>query len=101
MLIEALLACAVSITGLPSTDVLPTVEIRLPTEWESQHSSAPGKATGIYLPYGNGVLIGKRWNILVHEACHHLQRWAGLPFNEPQCYIASSYANKCQQVQLK
>jgi hypothetical protein len=91
------LICASIATGLPLVGATPDWQARTPTARECAWTSIHSGCEGMYLPFGNGVLIAERWPVLVHEACHALQRANGVPFDEAQCYRAQARAVTCQE----
>lgn len=95
MNVLAAVLCAASLTGLPVSERLPLWAPREPTAEERAHTNRPNDAIGLYVPLSRGVLVAREWPALVHEACHHLQREAGRPFDEAQCEAAQARADQC------
>lgn len=97
-LLSAALVCVLEVTGLPKPSAMPAIEIRALTL--SERLSTPMMLDANGNPYWPAigaydwrrsppVLIvepGPEWRgVLAHELCHHMQRAAGLPFDEKQC----------------
>jgi hypothetical protein len=98
---EAAVACALMLTGLPDAPVMPDSALRPPTPIERARSTRPRDAAGVYIPpnarYPRGLLVGGSFYLQVHEACHHLQYWAGKPFSEWPCERAAVQSYRCEK----
>lgn len=94
--LTAALICAMSLTGLPMSPDLPHWEERKLTSEERLLTNRPRNARARYdVQTGTIVSPPGDWTGLVHEMVHHLEYWAGVPFDESRASAAERRANDC------
>lgn len=95
--VVAALHCVASLTSLPVPNVIPIWLDRPLTAEERAHTNRPTNAIGAYFDVGPGVIVAEEWSVLVHEGCHHMQRFAGQQYREPECERVQREASNCPQ----
>src|SRR5215510_414999 len=95
--LTAALVCAMSLTKLPIPPALPHWEQRSLTTEESLLTNRPRSARAMYDFRAVAIISPPDdWPGLVHEMVHHLQYWAGIPFDEAVAEAAEARALECQ-----
>ena len=94
--LTAALICAMSLTDLPIPPDLPHWEERKLTSEERLLTNRPRNARARY-DRQTGTIVSPPgdWPGLVHEMVHHLEYWAGVPFDESRASAAERRANDC------
>src|SRR5262245_52557277 len=94
--LSAALVCAMLLTDLPIPPNLPRWEERSLTSEERLLTSRPRNARAMY-DWRTLTIVSppNDWPGLVHEMVHHLEYWAGVPFDESRADAAERRANDC------
>jgi hypothetical protein len=94
--LTAALVCAMSLTKLPIPPVLPHWEQRNLTAKETLLTNRPRNARAMYSFWATTIISPPNdWPALVHEMVHHLEYWAGIPFDEGRAEAAEARATEC------
>lgn len=94
--LTAALTCAMALTDLPMPPDLPHWEERELTSDERLLTTRPRNARALY-DRRTATIVSPPgdWPGLVHEMVHHLEYWAGVPFDESRASAAERRANAC------
>jgi hypothetical protein len=94
--VTAALVCAMSLTDLPLPGASPRWEERELTSEERLLTNRPRNARAMYDSRTMTIVSPPDdWPGLVHEMVHHLEYWAGVPFDESRASAAEGRANDC------